>query len=287
MPVVAVVNRKGGSGKSTLATHLAAYAANHGTSVMLADVDRQQSMRTWLRERSAQASSEPRPVITACTVDPRSFVRPPTGTDLVVVDTPGGLTGLDLARVVMYADAIVMPVCNSIFDRESAAECIGELRLLPRVASGRCRVAAVGMRVDAGPEATAVLMAWAAKLRIPFVATLRESITYVRCAEQGLTLFDLPAAVVRADLEQWQPILDWLRPVLHPESMASAVRAPGDSTRSGPPTVMPGASVLSRRPAAPAARVLPGDRHAARPVAGSSMGRLLNALPIPRFLQRS
>jgi chromosome partitioning protein len=63
MPVVAVVNRKGGSGKSTLATHLAAYAANHGTSVMLADVDRQQSMRTWLRERSAQASSEPRPVI--------------------------------------------------------------------------------------------------------------------------------------------------------------------------------------------------------------------------------
>ncbi len=53
MPVVAVVNRKGGSGKSTLATHLAAHFANRGATVMLADIDRQQSTRTWLRQRKA------------------------------------------------------------------------------------------------------------------------------------------------------------------------------------------------------------------------------------------
>jgi chromosome partitioning protein len=290
MPVVAVVNRKGGSGKSTFATHLAAYAAGRGASVMLADVDRQQSMRSWLRERSAQSPATPRPTIVGHSVDPRAFVRPPAGTDLVVVDTPGGLTGLDLARVVMYADAIVMPICNSIFDRESAAECIGELRLLPRVASGRCRVAAVGMRVDAGPEAAAVLQAWATEQRIRFIGTLRESITYVRCAEQGLTLFDLPAAVVRPDLEQWQPILDWLRPVLQPESVASVAAATGsnEAARTGPATVLPGGSIPARRPAEPVNRVLPGVRAATpAPAASTPMGRLIGALSIPRFLQRT
>ncbi len=59
MSVVAVVNRKGGSGKSTLATHLAAYCANSGTAVMLGDVYRQLSTRTWLRQRKAPTVRRP------------------------------------------------------------------------------------------------------------------------------------------------------------------------------------------------------------------------------------
>ena len=43
MPVIAVVNRKGGCGKSTFAAHVAAWCARRGHSVMLGDVDRQQS----------------------------------------------------------------------------------------------------------------------------------------------------------------------------------------------------------------------------------------------------
>ena len=292
MPVVAVVNRKGGSGKSTLATHLAAYCANNGATVLLADVDRQQSMRTWLRERNASPTGQ-RPPMVGCSVDPRSFVRPPAGTDVVVMDTPGGLTGLDLARVVMYADAILMPVCNSIFDRESAVECLAELRLLPRVASGKCRLAAVGMRLDAESNAASMLQGWASNLRLPFIAALRESATYVRCAEQGLTLFDLPAAVVRTDLAEWQPILDWLRPVLVPAANAASAAAPDspdgargavDTVAAGPRTELPGRQIraVSKLHPRPVLKSPP-----ARPAHGSSMGRLLGALPIPRFLQRT
>ena len=131
MSVIAVVNRKGGSGKSTLATHIAAYCALRGAAVAIADIDRQQSTRAWLRQRRAQLAAESIR-ITAWNVDPRSFVRPPVGIDHVVIDTPGGLTGLDLARVVMYADALVVPIGASIFDRESAAACLAELRTLPR-----------------------------------------------------------------------------------------------------------------------------------------------------------
>ena len=130
MPVVAVINRKGGSGKSTLSTHLAAYLANSGLRVMLGDVDRQQSSLAWLRRRATQSFARGAPIF-GWAVDVKSVLRPPARITHVVLDTPGGLRGLDLARVVMGADAIVMPVCDSAFDRESAAACYAELMTLP------------------------------------------------------------------------------------------------------------------------------------------------------------
>ena len=210
MPVVAVINRKGGSGKSTLATHLAGYCASAGLQVMLGDVDRQQSSLAWLRRRAAQPPGRVAPIV-GWAVDTRSMLRPPPSVTHVVLDTPGGLRGLDLARVVMNTDMILMPVCNSAFDRESAVECYAELRTLPRVASGRCKVAIVGMRLDARTHASTLLEAWAAQHKLPYLGALRETQAYVRSAEQGLTLFDLPASKVQADLTQWQPIIDWVQ----------------------------------------------------------------------------
>ncbi|MDQ2733968.1 MAG: ParA family protein [Pseudomonadota bacterium] len=213
MPVIAIVNRKGGSGKSTLATHLAGCYANSGSAVMLGDVDRQQSTQSWLRLRAMQVLPHGAPIV-GWAVDPKRILRPPAGVSLVVLDTPGGLRGFDLARVVAFADVILMPVCNSVFDRESAAECYAELMALPRIASGRCKVAAVGMRLDGRTKAADVLTIWARGLKLPFIGVLREAQLYVRCIEQGLTLFDLPAAQAQVDLGQWKPIVDWLEPVL-------------------------------------------------------------------------
>jgi chromosome partitioning protein len=288
MPVVAVVNRKGGSGKSTLATHLAAHFANRGATVMLADIDRQQSTRTWLRQR--KAANPQGSAIIGWSVDPRNFVRPPSSADIVVLDTPGGLTGLDLARVVMYADAILMPVCNSIFDRESAADCLAELRLLPRVVSGRCRIGAVGMRLDARTEAAGTVQTWAAEQRLPLIALLRESAAYVRCIEKGLTLFDAPAAEVEDDLAQWKPILQWLRPVLEsPANDPAPTRHEISAARAASMETPPAA--LARRPAAPvfarAPRTLEPTSRGAVASPANSMSRLLGTLPIPRFLQRT
>ena len=241
MPVVAVINRKGGSGKSTLATHLAVYCANAGLPVMLGDVDPQQSTQTWLRRRGTQAHVSPTKIV-GWSVEPRNALRAPAGITHVVLDTPGGLRGFELARVVMYADAILMPVCNSVFDRESAADCYAELMTLPRVSGGRCKVGAVGMRLDARTAADAVLKEWAQQLALPFVGVLRETQGYVKCIEQGLTLFDMPAAKVQADLVQWQPILDWLAPVLHDvPAAADAPKRPAKpaTTATDPPPVSP------------------------------------------------
>lgn len=225
MPVIAVVNRKGGSGKSTFAAHVASWCAQLGHAVMLGDVDKQQSSRAWLRRRPASL-----PTIAPWAMD-QNMLKVPAGISHVVLDTPGGLHGLELARTVMFADAIVMPVGASMFDRESAAQCHAELAALPRVASGRCRIGAVGMRIDGRTNGADVLHQWAEAIGVPFLGSLRETQLYPRSIERGLTLFDLPAAAQTAtDLAQWQPIFDWLRPVVSPAVATHVARAAGLGT---------------------------------------------------------
>jgi len=242
MPVIAVVNRKGGSGKSTLSAHIAAWCARQGHSVMLGDVDRQQSSRAWLKRRAPTL-----PAIAPWALDQKNVLRVPTGITHVVLDTPGGIHGFELARVVMFADAIIMPVCHSVFDRESAAACHAELMALPRVASGRCRLATVGMRIDGRTSAGQVLRDWSDGLKLPFLGVLRETQVYVRCLERGLTIFDLTPSQAATDLAQWAPILDWMTPLLNP---VQAANDPSPATRAVPVTRPVPAARPATRPAA-------------------------------------
>lgn len=271
MPVIAVVNRKGGSGKSTLAAHLAAWCAHQGSAVMLGDVDRQQSTRSWLRKRN-----EALPAIAPWTVD-QNILRVPVGITHVILDTPGGLHGFDLARMVMFADIILMPVCGSAFDRESAADCHAELMALPRVATGRCKVACIGMRIDTRTRTPQVLKEWATGLGMPFLGVLRESQAYVQCLERGMTIFDLPTDRVPTDLRQWQPILGWLEPQL-------AV-GPMTGMASPAPAPAPGAALSPARPPAAAAplpsRLLATPSAAAPTLRSPAHGMASSVAPTP------
>jgi chromosome partitioning protein len=233
VPIIAVINRKGGSGKSTMATHLAAWMALQGLAVMLGDIDRQQSTRAWLRRRAAHL-----PVIVPWALDQKNVLRVPTGVTHAVLDTPGGLQGFELAKLVMSCDAILMPVCNSLFDRESAASCIAELRSLPRVATGRCKLAIVGMRIDSRTNAAKLLQDWAQTLAIPFLVAVREAQVYVRSLESGTTIFDLPPALQGGDPAQWLPIFRWLGPLVQAATPAEpALAGPNRSPLRASPQV--------------------------------------------------
>lgn len=212
MPIIAIINRKGGSGKSTLATHLAAYAANTGLMTMLGDIDRQHSSKSWLALRNSLQEGS-RPTILSWAVDIGGSLQPPNSAQCVVLDTPGGLYGLALAKVVMAADVVLIPVCNSLFDRESAAMCIAELKQLPKIKQGRCKVAIVGMRIDSRSQGANDVATWAQAQDMDYIAHIRDTAIYLKCAEMGLTIFDLLPNKVRFDTLQWQPILAWLKPV--------------------------------------------------------------------------
>ncbi len=45
---------------------------------------------------------------------------------------------------------------------------------------------------------------------LPVLAYLRDTQLYVQVAANGMTLFDLTPSRAARDLEQWQPIIDWV-----------------------------------------------------------------------------
>ena len=48
-------------------------------------------------------------------------------------------------------------------------------------------------------------------LDIPLVATFRDSQNYVRSAESGIGIFEMPGRRVREDLDEWYSLTQWLK----------------------------------------------------------------------------
>jgi chromosome partitioning protein len=203
MPVVVVANPKGGVGKSTLSTNIAGYFASQGHTVMLGDADRQQSSRLWLGLRPAAART-----ITGWDVGDDKLAKPPKGTTHVVLDTPAGVHGKALQRVVDIADKVVVPLQPSIFDIYATRHFLDELAQLRKAT--KKQVGVVGMRVDPRTIAADKLHEFVATLDLPVIGYVRNTQNYIHLAARGLTLFDVAPGRVERDLEQWQSICRWL-----------------------------------------------------------------------------
>lgn len=226
---VLVLNPKGGSGKTTIATTIAAYYASNAFSTALLDFDPQGSSTNWLRLRPAD-----RPAIHGIAAYhknltmTRSFqLRPPPGTQRVVVDTPAALEPARIAEFTRDADAIIVPVMPSQIDIHACARCIEHLLTTARIKRRENRIAVVANRVRPNTLVFRSLMRFLHTVDIPIVTTLRDSQNYIRSAEQGVGLHEMPVRQAQPDLEQWAPLIEWL------ETRSSVValheQAPGAS----------------------------------------------------------
>lgn len=204
MPVIAVANPKGGVGKSTLATNLAGWLARQGHAVMLGDLDRQHSARQWLALRPPAL-----PVIRGWDIVAGDTVRPPPGTTHVVLDTPAGLHGKRFEAVMRLSDQVLVPLQPSPFDLAATLGFVHAVREHKRAA--KVALGLVAMRVKEHTHATEHLHETLDAAGLGLLGHLRDTQNYVHLAARGLTLWDVaPHRVVR-DLEQWQPIIDWLK----------------------------------------------------------------------------
>lgn len=205
MKAFLVANPKGGSGKSTLSTNLAGYFASRGNEVMLGDIDRQQSSREWLAIRPFEL-----PTIDTWETGPDHIARPPKGTSHVVLDTPAGLHGKMLERVLKLSSRVIVPVQPSLFDMLATRHFLDALLAEKTVRKGKADVAVIGMRVDARTRAAGELERFFATFELPVLAYLRDTQVYVQAAAAGLTIFDLPPSRAERDIAQWQPIIEWV-----------------------------------------------------------------------------
>ncbi len=199
---VLVINSKGGAGKSTLTSNLASYYSVRGYRTALFDFDRQMSSVRWLERRPAEASE-----ITGVTgwtfrgVD--SFQR-------VVMDPPAQIQNKDMVMLVARADVVIVPVLPSPIDIHAAADFIRDLLIDGKVRHSNKPVCVVANRVRTNTVMYDQLRKFLGSLKIPFVATLRDSQNYTHASMKGIGIFEMNRDMVAQDLEQWRPLMQWI-----------------------------------------------------------------------------
>jgi chromosome partitioning protein len=232
MQRITVLNPKGGSGKTTIATNLAAYFATAGRQPALMDLDPQGSSMRWLSKRPKD--SPPIHAIAAhsrtSTVTRSWQMRVPNHCSVLIVDTPAALDAHSFPEVTRGADAILVPVMPSDIDIHAAARCIADLLLVAKIPRADGRIGILANRVRANTVVSQSLMRFLGSLDIPLIATLRDTQNYIRSAETGRGIHEMPNWQVRQDIGQWDEIARWLErrgSNAEPEMFPSAASAAG------------------------------------------------------------
>lgn len=217
---IVVLNPKGGSGKTTLATNLASYYALRGHKTALMDFDNQGSSTHWLEARASTLPAIQN--ISAYKHPPgvtRSwFMRVQPGTERLITDTPAALDFRQFRETLNEATAIVIPVLPSEIDIRAVSNCIGDLLSNTKLHWQDARIAVVANRVRRNTLIYQKLVYFLGSLKIPFIATLRDTQNYIHAAEQGRGIFDMSPSQVQQDLESWQPLLEWIESREPPQS---------------------------------------------------------------------
>ncbi len=202
---IMVMNAKGGCGKSTLATNLASYYADAGYGVALADYDPQRSSLDWLDRRP-----DSRAKIVPIVAYEDGFKYLPRSLDMVISDAPARSHGPELTNLVRHAETIIVPVLPSTIDIQASDRFIKELQSVGKVTRKQARIGVVANRVREYTLIYEELDEYLTKLRVPYLASLREAQNYVRAYTRGLGIYELPEYLAWPDWEQWDPLIEWV-----------------------------------------------------------------------------
>ncbi len=206
MRTILVLNAKGGCGKSTIATNLASYfAAVMGKKVVLADYDPQESSLAWL-----EARDENRPFIEGVAAY-KAPLRVANDTDYVIMDAPARVHGKELTQLMRKVETVLFPLLPSPIDMRAATKYMEEVLKNGRVSRKEVKIGVVANRVRENTLVFSALYDFIKAMKLPYVATLRDTQNYIHAEERGLGIFEMAPSQVYQDLEDWAPLTKWLR----------------------------------------------------------------------------
>ena len=205
MKVISILNHKGGVGKSTIATNLAGYYANQGSNVLLGDFDVQQSSQNWLGLRPENAAP-----IHTWEIENGQLATPPQDTSHIIIDSPAGIRAASLKKLVSMSDKIVAPVKPGIFDIMSTQVFMEEIIEMINNQDKPTDVCIIGNMVDVRTKSAEQLQKFTESLGIDCPVFIRQGQIYIHLAAHGLTIFDSQTNIFEKEIEQWQPLIEWL-----------------------------------------------------------------------------
>ncbi len=214
MLTIVVINSKGGSGKTTLTTNLASFYASKNLRTAIMDYDPQGSSLHWLQARPATQNrihgANAAPAKGSVALHSRQgWV--PLDTEVLIIDAPGGATGLLLKELVRKATHIVIPVAPSPIDIRATADFIKDLYLTGGARTSKAKIAVVANRVRIRSSTNyAALERFLTSLKLPFLTNISDSENYLVAAEKGLGVFEMDEFVTATERQEFMPIVRWL-----------------------------------------------------------------------------
>lgn len=203
MKQIFVANPKGGCGKTTLAAQLASCYAGRGASVALVDHDPQQSSGDWLRSRPKKCAGIVPIIASRGEVADDDY-------DYVIHDMPAASEISAIDGIARRGDKLIIPMLPSPTDIKAGVRFLMSLNRNPWIEESGLDVGLVANRVRSNTNYFKVLTAFLEEVNIPLVASIRDTQNYIRAMDGGVSIFDLPPSRVKQDVEQWQPLLDWI-----------------------------------------------------------------------------
>jgi chromosome partitioning protein len=169
------------------------------------DFDPQASALSWLEQRPQDYAP-----ITGVPGFESGLKNVPRNAEYVIIDSPAGSYGKNLAELVRKAETIVVPVLPSPIDIKAAERFVEELLGIGKVADKKAKAALVANRVRENTLIFEELDSVLSRLKVPYVAQFREAQNYNRAYQRGLGVHELPPYLAWPDWEQWDPLIEWL-----------------------------------------------------------------------------
>ena len=204
MRSILIVNPKGGCGKTTIATNLATYYAVWGTSIALVDLDPQQSAMDWVRVRPESENKI------------QGFngligkIYPEEETQRVIYDCPARTDSKKVAKLIELMDVVIIPVMPSAIDMRVAAQFVANILGEIRKTNSKAILGVVANRTQKNYASYKALARFLKALDVPFVGALRNSQNYIKAADSGVGIFEMPISDVKSDMKEWEPIINWV-----------------------------------------------------------------------------
>jgi len=147
-------------------------------------------------------------------------MRTPADAQRVIVDTPAGVRAHETVKYLRGVNTILVPVLASIIDVEASIRFVHDLQKVVIANGIAARIVVVANRVKPRSPMHNVNELFA-EMGVPVVGRLMDSISYLKCAEQGIGMDDLSSRRARAEHRRLTRLVAKIDDIFEPGAQAN------------------------------------------------------------------